>query len=185
MNNKEYWDKLRSVVDKGFSEYQKKAQEYEKLKKERDSGNYTAQYINSELVPEMGKKREELRKLQEEVKKEVRTITEDMKKSISDKERLNPEELTEDVKLLQGGLSLKERDIEGILERNSDNRTMIQLALRYAEEHGLKVNTLYVSGTEEVRQCDSIALAIDTVVKWYDTESAYRRIYDTVFSNED
>lgn len=184
MKKREYFDKVKKTVDEGFTEYKEKLKKYNELKKEREEGHFSLEYLNNDILPKMNGLRQEMRSTQEKTLEKVRELTEEIKNEISKSDQIKPEELTEDVKLLQGGLSLREKDIEGIIERNENNRSMIQLALRYAEEHNLKVDTLYISGESELRQFDEIGNAIGTVVKWFDTDNEryYQRIYDTVFS---
>lgn len=182
MTKREYYKELKKTIDEGFTAYQKKRQEYNRLREQRDRQDYSARYINSELIPEMAKIKRQLEDIQYNTRETVRKLTEEIKKTVSDSNRLNPEDLTEDVKLLQGGLILKKRDIEGILERNSDNRTMIQLALRYAEEHDIKLDAVYIENSSSV--FDSAQSALDIVVKWYDTDKkeTFDRVYDCIFS---
>lgn len=67
------------------------------------------------------------------------------------KDALNPADITEDAKLLSAGVSLTERDIQDILARNADNRTMAVLTLRYAEEHKITMPGAYQCITAESR----------------------------------
>lgn len=77
---------------------------------------------------------------------------------------LDPAELTDDVKLFQTGIPLLPRDIQAILERNSGNRTMTQLALRYAKEHGIETGGTNYTGGEAERQT---ANALDEIIRYY------------------
>lgn len=67
------------------------------------------------------------------------------------KDALNPADITEDAKLFSAGVSLTERDIQDILARNADNRTMAILTLRYAEEHKIILPGAYQYNTAESR----------------------------------
>lgn len=183
MKNSEYIEKVKTLVSEGFTAYQKKSEEYERLKSERDSGMYDIRHINSEITPKMSEVRRELQKIQETTSQKVQELSEAQKKELRHSDSLNPEDLTEDIKLLQSGLSLKERDIEAILERNSDNRTMTQLALRYAEEHGLEVSTMYRSASSESRLLDSISGAVKTAIRNYDNSSGYNKMRDMIFES--
>jgi len=186
MKRRDYYNKLKETVDNGFTEYQIKLKEYNKLKTERIEGHYSLDYLSREIIPRMNSLRAELTGIQNKVKAEARRLTDIKKADFENAERLNPADLTDDVKLLQGGLILTQRDIEGILERNSSNRTMIQLAVRYAKEHGLKLSHSYNDTKEDQKQLDDICGAIGTVVKWYDTDNinSYQNVYNAVFTED-
>ena len=68
-----------------------------------------------------------------------------------EKDALIPADITEDAKLFTAGVSLTERDIQDILARNADNRTMAILTLRYAEEHKITMPGAYQCITAESR----------------------------------
>lgn len=53
--------------------------------------------------------------------------------------RLDPEEVTDDIKLLNCGVKLREAEIEQLLNKCMGNYTMTILLLRYAEERELKL----------------------------------------------
>ena len=57
---------------------------------------------------------------------------------LRDEDELDPTKLTDDVRLLNSGVKMTSRDIKAMLKRNSDNRTMLQVILRYADEHNIE-----------------------------------------------
>ncbi len=182
MKKSEYYSKLKKAVDEGFAEYQAKLKEYNKLKAKRDAGQFAPDYLHKEIIPKMQNMKMDMVSIQNRVKSESRKLANIEKEVRAKADRLNPADLTDDVKLLQGGLILKSADIEGILERNKGNRTMQQLALRFANEHNIKVNAVYESASAD-NSYDSINGVVDTLVRWFDSddESAYRNIYNIIF----
>ena len=87
---------------------------------------------------------------------------------------LNPAELTDDFKLLNGGVTLNAQDVRFMLERNTKNCTMSQAILRYAKEHDIDVQGVsYIDHAEEINNAKSIpgtvALYVD---RWMHTADA-------------
>lgn len=186
MKRKTYFEEVKKIVNKGFADYQEKAKEYSKLKEEREAGHFSIDYLNDTILPKLQTLKSELNAIQENTKSEVRRLTEQQKEKLVNIDVLDPKELTDDIKLLQGGLILKERDIEGILSRNAGNRTMTQLAIRYADEHGMKgiiAPRSYVSGKDLIMSYDNIRNSVDMVIGWYDEGKAYKNMYDTVLGD--
>ncbi len=184
MRNNYY--ELKKIVDEGYTECQSTLREYNKLKKEREEGHYSYEYLQSEILPKMDKLKQKISSIQDKVRSESKRITEAEKAGLKRADRLNPSELTDDVKLLQGNLILEEADIEGILERSTNNRTMTQLALRYAKEHEMKINGYYNKASYSSDRLDEINDAVSIIVKWFDTDSekSYKNIYDVIFGDD-
>ena len=183
MKRREYLARIRDQVDQGYMDYQKKMKEYEKLRANRENGKYSYEYLTTTIIPKMNLLKREMDDIQYHVNVFVRSITEMRKESLKDFDRIRPEELTEDVKLLQGGLILEERDVQGIIDRNPGNRSMVQLALRYAEQHGMRIKADYASAQSMKQSYDAISGSVATVVKWYDSPKDYQRIYDAVMGD--
>lgn len=97
---------------------------------------------------------------------EARTLIEGYRKEVHDENRLDPTKMTDDVKLLAPGIILKERDIEAMLDRNKDNKTMVQIILRYAEEKNIVPNgaRLYSGGQQELQTAN----AMDGILSYYE-----------------
>ncbi|MBO7283830.1 MAG: hypothetical protein J6U71_02060 [Bacteroidales bacterium] len=87
--------------------------------------------------------------------------------------RLDPAQITEDIKLLQPGIILRQEDIEAILERNKDNKTMVQIALRYADEHKISPKgTYYIGGQQEREEAKALESTLDIYRKYIPQENA-------------
>jgi hypothetical protein len=53
-----------------------------------------------------------------------------------------------------------------MLKRNSENRTMTQLILRFADEHGIETGgTYYVGNTATINRVASIPVVADTCIR--------------------
>ena len=79
--------------------------------------------------------------------------------------------------MLQSGISLRPNDIQAILKRNRGNRTMLQLTLRYAEEHKIDTHgTFYVGGQQEKETADNLDEMLYYVAKYIDKPEAKEMI---------
>ncbi|MBR6171569.1 MAG: hypothetical protein IKQ49_00125 [Eubacterium sp.] len=183
MKKRYYYTKLMEIIENGHKEYKAKAAEYAKLKQEREEGHFSMDYLQKVILPEMSRIKSKLDDIQWNTKKAIAELTNEQKKAISALDRLNAEELTADAELLKGGYPLKVADLEGIIERNAGNRTMEQLVLRYAEEHGLPLGLIYERAEEEAKTYDAINYAADTVVKWYKDDECYTNVLNSAFGD--
>ena len=145
------------------------------------SGRYSQMTITNELEP----KKRELSRLRQDAchnaLDEARSLISQFREDNAKVNQLNPAELTDDVKLLQSGIILKPRDIEGMLERNEGNRTMTQIILRYADENKINTDKIYYYGGQEE---EKTAKALDSILyyykNWIDKPNA-KRMLDRFF----
>ena len=128
------------------------------------SGRYSQMTITNEFQPKMAELRSARDKACKSALDEARSLISEFRKDNAKVNQLNPAELTDDVKLLQPGIVLKPRDIEGMLERNADNRTMTQIILRYAEENKINTDKIYYYGGQEE---EKTAKALDSILYYY------------------
>jgi hypothetical protein len=168
---------LKSVKD-NFNTYSEIKKEYDDLEKAKSSGRYSPQYINDTIRPKQFKIHLQLNELQGKANSEVKKLVEEMRTYLRGLDALNPDEITDDIKLLNCGIPLKKNDIQAILERNKGNRTMTQLALRYCKENGMDdVKIYYQPAEEQMRGYEGAASAAGVVIKWYDNPRGFESMY--------
>ena len=137
------------------------------------SGKYTPQALRDEIYPERDNLRGQVAGKREAAINKAKGLVQQYRQEAADLDNLDPAELTDDVKLLQTGVALLPRDIQGILERNKGNRTMTQIVLRYAQEHNIDVGGLtYVGGQQEKQTADNLDTLIDYYSRWIDKRNA-------------
>lgn len=151
----------------------------EELAKKRDeieskikSGNYSSEYIKNVLMPDREKAHKNLTNATDEAFNDAQNLINDYKKAQDESDRLNPDDLTDDIKLLQPGIVLLPRDIDAMLERNANNKTMAQIILRYAKANNIEVNKVYIA----TRDSNETAKALESILlyyrKWIDKPNA-------------
>lgn len=138
---------------------------------------YTPQYIREELHP----KRRSLKKQIEDRKAlahdRIQRMCDDYIAELRDEDELDPSKLTDDVRLLNSGVKMTSRDIKAMLKRNSDNRTMLQVILRYADEHNIETDGTYYTGNNMIiRNVASIPVVADSCIKWHGSESVWNQL---------
>lgn len=153
----------------------KKIEECNALEEKAKSGRYSAQALQNEIYPQRDSLKREISgdtaRALESAKAIVREYQEEMRKA----DRLNPADITDDVKLFTAGITLNAEDILGILERNQGNATMAQLALRYVKEHNIDMGEnrmIYTGHTEEIQGGDNLIGIINTYGRWIDKKNA-------------
>lgn len=166
-----------TTLQKRADEIGKAVAEQDKLEEKIKSGRYSRQTLNAEIYPKRDTLRQEIRSSTDNAVKEAKALIEQYRKDADALNDLDPAELTDDIKLLQAGIPLLPRDIQAIIKRNSGNRTMLQLTLRYAEEHNIDTGgTFYVGGQKEKECADTLDGLLYYVAKYLDQPDAKQMI---------
>ena len=167
MTKKEFYKGITKRVRDDMARVTDARKEIEKLEGEINSRMYTAEAISIKRS-RISELRREINYIQDQVKIDVKKKTEAFRKEIDDNDVIKYSELTDDAKLLTMGLPLNEKDLKQILERNSDNRTMVKLVLRYADERKIHLPVNYVPAVAEVSDADTLAYAAEVCVRHSD-----------------
>lgn len=159
-------------LEAATTEINKTRTEYTALEAKIKEGRYSNQTLQKEIYP----KRDELkRKIEGECARAIQAAHDSIATYRADAEALSdldPSAITDDVKILQAGVTLTARDIQAIINRNPDNRTMIQIALRYAKEHGIDMKgTYYIGGQQEKETARNLDGIVDYYARWIDKEN--------------
>ena len=104
---------------------------------------------------------------------EAGEIVKDYQDQLQREDDLKPEEITGDIEILKSGVPLTKRDVMAILERNQDNKTMTQLALRYADNHGIETGVRYRGNQQTIKDAESANYIVHLYVDhWIDRDQA-------------
>lgn len=159
-------------LEAATAEINKTRTEYTALEAKIKEGRYSNQTLQKEIYP----KRDELkRKIEGDCARAIKAAHDSIATYRADAEALSdldPSAITDDVKILQAGVTLTARDIQAIINRNPDNRTMIQIALRYAKEHNIDMKgTYYIGGQQEMETARNLDGIVDYYARWIDKEN--------------
>jgi hypothetical protein len=146
------------------TEIGKVVSELNKLDEKIKSNRYSPQALKSDIYPERDRLSQKVQTMRDDALSEARGLVAQYRADAAELNRLDPAQLTDDVKLLQPGIILSSEDIQGMLKRNSGNRTMIQVILRYAEERGISTDGTFFTGGEEGQTADNL----DGIIKYYE-----------------
>lgn len=140
--------------------------EYAALDKKSKSGKLTEKGKKEDLWPAMNNLRIKIRNDSEAAIRNAEKMVAEYREASARLNDLDPELITNDIKLLQAGVTLLPRDLEAILERNKGNRTMIQIVGRYARQNKIDLTGIwgkYAPSNEEA----NIANNLDGILRYY------------------
>lgn len=176
MTNSEFFNQIVESVRDSANRINKVEDRIANTKRQISSGVFVADYIKTELEPE-------LKRLQKKLLSEKDTATELVRKKCDEyieelkaEEALNPAHLNDDIKLLQAGVSLTERDMKALLARNEGNSTMTQILLRYAGEHDIRTDVHYIGNQQTIRLINGLAESAQIALKWSQNYQVFDRL---------
>ena len=135
------------------------------LKKEEQkaaSGDYSEAALSTKIKPKIFELKRAVKKDTEDAITAAYGIVSKYRDEVSESLNLDPALLTDDIKLLSGNIPLEARDIQAILKRSEGNKTMTQIALRYARNHKIKVDNMVFNSEEE-----ALARSLEMIIYYY------------------
>ena len=159
------YDSLRESTE-ALAETKK---EYDAVEKKASSGKYSHQELEKNIYPAMSRLRIQMRQDAEQAIRNAQGLVTKYRADNEALNRLDPAQITDDIKLLQSGIQLLPKDIDAILERSRGNRTMTQLAFRYAKEHNIDVAGLrgkYEYGRKEEELAKNLEGTVHIYERW-------------------
>lgn len=146
--------------------------QYKRALENSQSKDYTME-ARGRYSAEASQLKHEIEQLSDRAIMDAKKLVSEYREKVESGRRLDPEKITDEIKLLQPGIILKERDIESLLERVKGNQTMEQIIMRYAEEHEIQPKGWYMDyGRQEKELADSIDYTLDIYRKWISGDSA-------------
>lgn len=113
-------------------------------------------------------KRIEIREALDECRRECRAVCEEYANFLRDEDALKGADVNDDMRLLQDGIRLSTQDVKSMIQRNAGNRTMLQLILNYAEDHGIETGLRYIGNKRKVDEVMSAMSAVEVTLKWWE-----------------
>lgn len=136
------------------------------------SGRYSDAVIRQELRPQRDEIRLEIKAKSEQAIRDAKAKVNEFRQKVQAENTLNPADLTDDIKLLRAGITLTADDLRAMLDRNSDNKTMVQVILRFAKEHDINVGVYYTGGDAEKATADELDNILNYYADWIGTPQA-------------
>lgn len=160
-------------------EISKQVKRRDEIESEIESGYYGPKGID-EVRPELEKLNAGIRGACDAALDHARGLVSEYRADVERLNDLNPDDLNDDIKLLNAGVTLLPRDVDALLRRNASNRTMVQIILRYAKEHGIETKAMYYGTRNEADNADFVDGVLHYYEKWIDKGNA-RKILDKFF----
>lgn len=154
-------DQFVSFLKESTAEVQELSAQIEELEARKKNDHLDHTYIQHEIDPKIGELRFRRHDKIWTSQAQLEKIAEAYRQQVLNSNRIKGEELTDDARLFTCGVKLQPEEIDAIMDRNAGNHTMLQLAVRYAQENGIKINRVYNSGKaaeiENVNQLEGAA----------------------------
>lgn len=167
------YSKVKNSLREKAKEIKDVVKEMDKLEDYKKNGHLDPDYIRNVIDPQIHELRLKVARMKDSALGDIQKLVDEQKGILRKKNQINGAELTDDAKLFTCGVRLTDREIEDLIDRNGDNPTMIQLALRYAQDNGIKVNRVYNNHTVEIRECDNFYESAKIYVShWIDMKNA-------------
>ena len=143
------YEQIREVLEPMIVEVEQLRGEEARAEAAIRSGCYSRAHVEGILKPGLAVLREQIDARARAARDAVERLLSDYVEAARREDQLRAEDMTADAALFQAGIELREQDLRDILERNAGNRTMTQLALRYAQTHGICLGLNYRSARDE------------------------------------
>ena len=167
-------DQIVNFLKERTEEIQAYSAEIRKLEDRKKNDHLDAAYIAHEIDPKIGELRWKRGSVRDVAEANLRKMAEAYRDQVRNSHRLEGGELTDDAKLFSFPGLLRPEDIDAIMDRNQGNHTMLQLAVRYADQNKLKINRVYDSGKQaEINNVDNLEGAGKIYLDhWVDKDNA-------------
>lgn len=180
MTNKQFYATLTSDLKEGLDKVAALASDLKKVDADISSGTFSEDHVRAVLRPKRAEIKKEIDRAQDDARTKAQATINKFAKELRDADALNPAELTDDIRLLELGATLRKKDILAIIERNADNRTMVQLALRAAEDRGIDLDGLrYTTNESLARHAEALRYAVDVALRW--STEPQRNVFGKLF----
>ena len=170
-------NEVYSGLKEATTEVQKIVAEQNDLEKRVKAGRYSAETVQNEIKPRIDDLKQRILSMKEKTFADAKALVDGYRNEIDEQNNLDPKEINDDIKLLQTGIPLTVRDVEAILKRNENNRTMSQLAIRFAAQHDLKIENSYRFEREQ-NEAKAVADALDQALTYFPNWIATDKAFD-------
>lgn len=162
-----YWD-IRGIVKSVIDELTELDKQEKDIEDKIKSNRYSPKIVQDELKPELTSIRRKREAMREDGVSAVRTRANEYIAELRKADQLNPDNLTDDIKLLQSGIALSVDDLEMLFDRNAGNSTMQKLITDFAKQHDRDIQRYYrPANADIISGVKSIPEVMRIVLKWH------------------
>lgn len=141
---------LKTIINKTLDEMERAQAAVKQWQAKKNI--YEKSYFNTQLDELKGK----VAAVTEQGNSAIDKAVEEYKSDIKNRNQLKGEDLTPDAKLLNNGFVLEKSDLQAIFDRSQGNYTMQVLTMRYAEQHKINIDRLFISTEQTIKAADTV-----------------------------
>ena len=162
-----YWD-IRGTVKSVIDELTELDKQEKAIEDKIKSNRYSPKIVQDELKPELTSIKRKREAMRENGVSAVRTRANEYIAELRKADQLNPDNLTDDIKLLQSGIALSVDDLEMLFDRNAGNSTMQKLITDFAKQHDRDIQRYYrPANADLIKGVENIPEVMRIVLKWH------------------
>ena len=162
-----YWD-IRGIVNSTIEDLTEFDKQEKAIQDKIKSNRYTAKAVQTELQPELATIRRNRETRREDGVAAVRARASEYIAELRKADQLNPDNLTDDIKLLQSGVALSADDLATLFDRNAGNSTMQKLITDFAKQHNRDIQRYYrPANADLIKGVENIPEVMRIVLKWH------------------
>lgn len=175
MTKKEYFIEIDKIVRDAIAALNYDKAEMDELEVKRaDRRTYTYEHIQKVLAPKISTLRSDMMNVKANALNKIAKLSEEYAAELKSANNLDASLITDDVKLLNVGVTLTQKDLEDMFDRNSGNPTMEQIIERYAREKNVPLNrTRKLANEDVISAVESIPYVTERIIKWHDQPKFY------------
>ena len=162
-----YWD-IRGIVKSVIEELTELDKQEKAIEDKIKSNRYSPAIVQNELRPELTNIKRKREAMREDGVSAVRARANEYIAELRKADELNPDKLTDDIKLLQSGVALSADDLATLFDRNAGNSTMQKLITDFAKQHDRDIQRYYrPANADMIRGVENIPEVMRIVLKWH------------------
>ncbi len=173
---KEFYNEIYGAIKEALEKLHDLSEQLEAAKAKSRSNKYSRQYLESNIFPQINKLERQIRDYREDTKRRAWATCDEYTAELRAADDLDPSKITDDIKLLQAGIPLTQRDLRAMIARNESNSTMLQLTLRYAEEHKIDTGSYYVGNRGTIADVEATKYSVDSALKLENSPNLFERL---------
>ena len=159
---------IRGIVKSVIEELTELDKQEKAIEDKIKSNRYSPAIVQNELRPELTNIKRKREAMREDGVSAVRARANEYIAELRKADELNPDKLTDDIKLLQSGVALSADDLATLFDRNAGNSTMQKLITDFAKQHDRDIQRYYrPANADMIRGVENIPEVMRIVLKWH------------------
>lgn len=182
MNKNEFYNAVVDAINGSASVAKGYLKEINSIRVQKANYTFTEGYVENVLDPAENVAVNNILKAKNDFEVALDKIGNEYLCSLGEVAALNPAEITDDARLFSIGVTLTKDDIKGILDRNPNNRTMVQLCKKYSIEHGIMFPAEYLTVDEVYAKAVDMIEKAKLSIDWGNYKDVFSDHYNYVLT---